>query len=147
MAYLWAVLSPHVASVHYGDNTTHIYAIILQLWSARLCGVCTLRCWHYVHLCHYYLILGGVVPSCSVCTLREQHYPYLCHYSFGLTNGQVFALDIDVHGAAFADGASQNKVCDFIFDRRCNQTFQWARAEYSIVSIVAQPFDGFVGDV
>lgn len=40
-----------------------------------------------------------------------------------LSNRQVFAFDIDVHCAAFADGTSQNKVCDFIFDRRCNQTF------------------------
>ena len=96
MAYLWAVLSPHVASVHYGDNTTHIYTIILQLWSARLCSVCSLRCWHYAHL---------------------------CHQIFDLTNGQVFALYIYIYCAAFADGTRQNQVRDFVFDGRCYQTF------------------------
>ena len=92
MAYLWAVLSPHVASVHYGDNTTHIYTIILQLWSVRLSSDSTLRCWHYVHLGH-------------------------------LTDCQVFAFDVYIYCAAFADGTRQNQVRDFVFDGRCYQTF------------------------
>lgn len=41
---------------------------------------------------------------------------------FCLTNGQVFALDIDVYGAAFAKAAGQYQIGDFVFDRRCNQT-------------------------
>ena len=68
MAYLWAVLSPHVASVHYGDNTTHIYAIILQLWLARLCSVCTLRHPQFVYLYHYLLFNGGTACRYAIIT-------------------------------------------------------------------------------
>ena len=35
--------------------------------------------------------------------------------------GQFFAVDINIDCAAFANGARQNQVCDFIFDRRCYQ--------------------------
>ncbi len=49
-------------------------------------------------------------------------------------------MNIYVNGWTFANRTRQNQICDFIFDRRCNQSFQWSRTKYRIISIVAQPF-------